>query len=977
MMKSLANFYKEHKGKVSDKWSLYIDTYEEIFMPYRELPIALLEIGIQNGGSLEIWEKFFPKFEKIIGCDIDPKCALLVYENKNIHVVAGDANSEESKEKILQISNCFEIVIDDGSHFSSDIVKSFFLYFPKIKEGGIFIAEDLHCSYWMQFEGGLYHPHSSLNFFKKLADIVNYEHWGINKSRADFLKSFFSKYDCSIDEETLSQIHSVEFINSICVVKKSSVKKNLLGLRIVAGSQDIVESIINLREKGLPYRIDPNLLQVDNSWSSREFGPDEVIEDIEKDLLEAQANSLSLNQELIQREAAITSLNQELIQRETDIQLVYKSRSWKITRPLRLLNGILEKIKLKIKNKNLFLFHRSLTQAEFNEREYLLCRPDVAEAVARGDFTSGLQHYLMYGINESTSYRLSDYRTWVTLYGGITDEKFNYIQSKLNNMENGPLISIILPTFNANPDWLREAINSVMVQFYKNWELCIADDASTDIRIKEMLDDFKSKDSRIKVAYRKKNGHISAASNSALELAVGDWIAFLDHDDLIAKDALFWIADAICANQNLKLIYSDEDKFDDVGDRFSPYFKTDWNIDLLYCHNMVCHLAAYRANLVKELGGLREGFEGAQDYDLVLRYIEKIEVDQIHHIPRVLYHWRAHDNSTSMSMNAKPYALLAGEKALREHLGRIGVRANVENTKFGYRVNYLLPPNCPLVSLIIPTKNCVEILRECINSILHKTTYKNIEIIVVNNGSDDVACLDYFREIIKNPIIRIIDYPGEFNYSAINNFAVDSANGEIVGLINNDIEVISEDWLSEMVSIAIQPRVGAVGAKLLYSNGTLQHGGVILGVGGVAGHSNKYAPRDDPGYCNRSVLRQSLSAVTAACLVIKKSIFLEVGGLDAENLKIAFNDVDFCLKVRDFGYRNVWTPYAELYHHESISRGAEDSPEKQLRFNREVEYMKNRWGVGLNNDPAYNPNLTLEHEDFSLALPPRINLLAD
>ena len=636
---------------------------------------------------------------------------------------------------------------------------------------------------------------------------------------------------------------------------------------------------------------------------------------------------------------------------------------------------VLRKVHLVLKTNGPMGLVRKIQRAtglDFNEKEYLLKRPDVAESVARGDFVSGLDHYLKHGIYERTSFRSSDYKAWLDLYGGMTVEKLNYIHAKLKKMGNGPLISIILPTFNAKPEWLEEAINSVRAQIYKNWELCIADDASTDLRIKELLEFHKKEDRRIKVVYRKKNGHISASSNSALELATGKWLVFLDHDDLMSKDALFWIAEAIFSNKNLSLIYSDEDKINAEGLRFSPYFKTDWNIDLLYCHNMVCHLAAYKTELVKEIGGLREGFEGAQDYDLVLRYSEKISADQIKHIPRVLYHWRSHANSTSMSITAKPYAILAGQKALSEHLVRIGVAADVEHTNFGYRVKYLLPKNIPLVSLIIPTKNGLEILKACINSILTKSTYKNIEIIVIDNGSDDIECLDYFRSIIKNPLIRVIQYPGEFNYSAINNFAVENAKGEIIGLINNDIEVISGDWLTEMVSIAIQPGVGAVGAKLFYSNGSLQHGGVILGLGGVAGHSNKYAARDDFGYCGRSVLRQSLSAVTAACLIIKKTIFQEVGGLDASNLKIAFNDVDFCLRVRGAGYRNVWTPYAELYHHESISRGPEDSPEKQLRFTREVEYMKSKWLFELNNDPAYNPNLTLEYEDFSLAWPPRI-----
>jgi GT2 family glycosyltransferase len=317
---------------------------------------------------------------------------------------------------------------------------------------------------------------------------------------------------------------------------------------------------------------------------------------------------------------------------------------------------------------------------------------------------------------------------------------------------------------------------------------------------------------------------------------------------------------------------------------------------------------------------------------------------------------------------------MAGQRALDEHYVRSGIKAKAVVTKYGYRIKFDLPDALPLVSIIIPTRNGKKILQNCIESILEKSSYKKYEILVVDNDSDEPETLEYFSLIQKNKKIKVIKFNGKFNYSAINNYAVKNANGEVIALVNNDIEVISEDWLSEMVSIAIQPRVGAVGAKLLYEDGRLQHGGVLIGLGGVAGHANKYAPKNDPGYCCRSVLIQSMSAVTAACMVIRKDVYLEVGGLDELNLKVAFNDVDFCLRVKEAGYKNIWTPHAQLYHHESATRGAEDSAEKKLRFQAEVEYMKERWSVFLRDgDPAYSPNLTLDYEDFSLAWPPRTN----
>jgi GT2 family glycosyltransferase len=388
---------------------------------------------------------------------------------------------------------------------------------------------------------------------------------------------------------------------------------------------------------------------------------------------------------------------------------------------------------------------------------------------------------------------------------------------------------------------------------------------------------------------------------------------------------------------------------------------------------MISHTGVYRADLVRKLGGFREGYEGAQEYDLALRCTEQLKPQQIVHIPRVLYHWRSHTGSTGQAGSEKGYALLAGERALNDHFIRVGVSAKAELLDFGmYRVRYDIPQPAPLISLIIPTRNGLKLIKQCIESITTKTSYKNYEILIVDNNSDDAQTLDYFATLVGDSRIRVLRDERPFNYSALNNSAVLHAQGEYVGLINNDIEVITPQWLDEMMSLAAQPGVGAVGARLWYQNDTLQHGGVISGLGGVAGHSHKHLPKGIPGYFFRAQLIQTLSAVSAACLVIKKNIYQEVGGLDETNLKVAFNDVDFCLRVREAGYRNIWTPYADLYHHESATRGYEDTPEKQLRFRNEVLYMRKRWGDTLLNDPAYSPNLTLEREDFSFAWPPRV-----
>lgn len=565
------------------------------------------------------------------------------------------------------------------------------------------------------------------------------------------------------------------------------------------------------------------------------------------------------------------------------------------------------------------------------------------------------------------------YLHWIECYDTLTDASRARMRRRIGQWEAPPLISVVMPVFDPPPNLLDEAIRSVRAQIYAHWELCIADDASRNERVRSILRRHAAEDPRVKIVLRPTNGHISAASNSALELASGAFVALLDHDDLLAEHALFWVAESIVDNGEVGLIYSDEDKIDLHGKRHDPYFKCDWNLHLFRSQNMISHLGVYRTALVREVGGFRVGFEGAQDYDLALRCIERLRPDQIRHLPRVLYHWRVIPGSTAMSGSEKPYAVVAGARALTDHLERTGNSGAVESTPYSYyQINYDLPVQVPLVSLVIPTRNGLQLLRKCIESICDKTTHPAYEIIVVDNGSDDPETLAYLAGLACQSDVRVLRDDRPFNYSALNNAAVSIARGEIIGLLNNDIEVISPNWLSEMVSLALQPDVGAVGAKLWYPNDTLQHGGVILGLRGVAGHSFAGTGKGASGYFGRCVLRQSYSAVTAACLLVRKALYHEVGGLNETDLTVAFNDVDFCLKLREKGYVNVWTPYAELYHHESVSRGFEDTPEKQGRFKKEIEYMQNRWKDSLYCDPAYSPNLTLDREDFSLAWPPRV-----
>ena len=556
------------------------------------------------------------------------------------------------------------------------------------------------------------------------------------------------------------------------------------------------------------------------------------------------------------------------------------------------------------------------------------------------------------------------YLHWVEEFDSLRPEEVAVVRRELVDDPDLPLISVVLPVYRTPLKFLKKAVSSVTEQQYPNWELCIADDASKDRGLLEYLEGLRNHP-RIKVCVRPENGHISACTNSALELATGDWVAFLDHDDQLTPDALYQLAKVIRERPGVQMIYSDEDKLDRKGRRARPYFKPDFNRELLRGNNYITHLVCYRTSEVRALGGFRVGFEGAQDHDLVLRYTERLARDDIVHIPMVLYHWREHVGSTSMGMGAKNYALSAGARAVEEHLLRSGLAGEVVASSRGYyTVTYSVPAEEPSVTIIIPTRDQYELLSRCIDSIFAQTEYANFQVLVVDNGSTCAETLNYLGALSKRAGCRVLRDNGPFNFARLNNAAVAGADTEFVLLLNNDTEILSSRWISEMVTTATQTDVGVVGAKLLYEDETIQHVGIVVGIGGSAGHAFKHHRRAELGYWFRAALRSEYSAVTGACLLVRRSVYNEVGGLDELNFPIAFNDVDFCLRVREAGYRNVVCPAAELYHHESKSRGYEDNPAKQARFARERTLFRQRWMEYVEADPGYNVNLTRDAENF-------------
>lgn len=567
-----------------------------------------------------------------------------------------------------------------------------------------------------------------------------------------------------------------------------------------------------------------------------------------------------------------------------------------------------------------------------------------------------------------------NYQEWVRKYDTLSSDDIAKIRRHIDTLEFKPKISIVMPTYNTPEKWLRAAIESVKKQLYSNWELCIADDCSTESHVQTILEEYTRSDSRIRYVRRNQNGHIAEASNSALALAGGEFMGLLDHDDELREHALYMVVEELNRNRDIDFLYSDEDKVTSYGMRFNPHFKSDWNPELFCGQMYTCHFSVFRTSVVRAVGGFRKGFDGAQDWDLAWRVVDASDESRIRHIPHVLYHWRVIEGSTAQSTSSKPYVMAAQKRSVEEHLARTGAAAaevEILDSISQIKVHYPVPNPAPLVSIIIPTKDQVELLSRCVDGILHETDYPAVEIIIVDNRSSDPKTLAYFEGLRSDSRIKVITDTSPFNFSRLNNDAVKHSRGELVAFLNNDLEVIEGRWLRAMVSHAVRPGIGAVGARLLYPNGLLQHSGIILGIGGVAGHNHKGRMRHDTGYFNRAILTQNLSAVTAACMVVPRRVFDEVSGFDADQLSVAFNDVDLCLRIREKGYRIVFEPAAELYHHESASRGYETTPEKFARFEGEIEAMKSRWGSKLEVDPYYNPNLSLQTEDFAFAFPPR------
>jgi glycosyltransferase involved in cell wall biosynthesis len=1034
--KTLKQLYAEHEGKVSDKWSSYLAEYERIFDEYRDKPVRLLEIGVQNGGSLEIWSKYFSNAEKIVGCDINPDCGRLNYEDLRIALVVGDITFNGVQKTILTHAPVFDVIIDDGSHRSGDIVKTFAWGFSRLADGGVFIVEDLHCSYWKDFEGGLFDPFSSITFFQYLTDIINYEHWGSEKARREVLGVFFEKYGFWMEEESLQHIHSIEFINSMCIIRKAHPENNKLGIRRVTGLREMIEPgalALNGLEAAPISMVFPN--PADRAWGNRKISPDEEfllhinslserdkkISDLNFILVSHEKQIRNLQRVLAERESENTGLKQNIVGRDQKIDELTRtlsayqnSISWLVTKPLRFIwhqiCPVVDSIKKYFSNLNAFkkkviqisqnYKHNGFIGSEndFNSLRRDLCfnveeppvkfinitkdfcsfsgwafnlrtrlpvrlrmfvgkkghylysksREDVRQALkpeydlpletgftATVMFSAGfykirieaeinglwtpIRHCFFLCLSGKNIQRKMSYTDWERLEKRRLKEVLPEIKRHIDVMTYKPMFTVIIDPGTDAAD-LEDTIQSIRDQLYTACDICIL--AGADGVSFSLPDDIKFlKD-------------ISVSDVS------GDFIVFMQSGQRLAVDALYEFANALNQYPEMDLVYADEDSCNVRGSRYDPFHKPDWSPDYLETFNYIGFPACFRTEIA------RGCFVKAHMYDFVLRFTEA--TSKVMHLAKVL----GHTLEKKKNVGVLAHTAALDIEALSGRLIRTGRRGAVHEHPL-YKGCYefkLDLKHSPLVSVIIPTAGKtvhaagrqIDLIENVIGEIRNISTYKNIEIIVVDNGDLSPSQI---KAIEEAECKRTTCFDPVFNFSRKLNLGVAMAHGEFLLLLNDDIEILTPSWIEKMLEHFEKPHVGVVGVKLLYPDEKTQHVGMVHNYGNPD-HVRRFFPRNEAGYFFSTCGVRNYSAVTGACMMTPSKIYQKVGGY-SEELAVNYNDVDYCMKVRKRGFWVVYAASIELTHLESQSRDASVNLE-------EIAWYHRQWAAEIVQDPFYN-----------------------
>ena len=982
---TLAALYSRHQGKLSDKWSIYISIYERLFSELDGQSLRVLEIGIQNGGSLEIWGEFFPSARRIVGCDINEACRQLTYGDPRISVVVGDANTDEVEEAIAAHSPEYDLIIDDGSHRSGDIIRTFARYFPRLEDDGLFVVEDLHCSYWAEFEGGLFDPASSMAFFKRLADVINHEHWGIPNARTALLESFARTYGVAFDEELLGHIHAIEFLNSVCVIRKKAPTDNRLGTRVIAGQ----EAVVDADPLALHGSVSRQPDQSENAWSkikplpevelavlrasARDLEADlaartEELQVVRKTALYADIRSnitqnhadqlkvqwsrkagetLQLREELQTIRAHVNALEGVLNHRQEQVDEILGSTSWRVTKPLRWVG--LQKGRIARAAKLLpVLSQRAGGFSNLARRGIQVLSQSglggVRNSIRAVETEELVKASPMTGALNSADDLFEDVARQIYADQQMELTRYEIFES-IRKFEHRPLISVIMPVYRTPVQWLIRAIESLQEQFYDNWELCAVDDCSPSADQREILEKYSRNDPRVRYRVLAKNSGIAAASNAGLEMAQGGFIALLDHDDELPGDALFWVVDAINRNPGVDFIYTDECKIDDTPERRLSHFifKPDWSPEILFNSMLTGHLTVYRKDSVDGLGGFRSQYDFSQDYDLALRMAEVAK--KIVHIERVLYLWRSIPGSAASG--GKDFARESNIAALDDALVRRGIQGKAIALPHANYVHLDVPANTK-VSIVIPSDSFKN-LKLALNAILEKTDYSNYEVVVVCNGPLAEQLKGEFR---SSPHLVFLPYDKKYNFSDKCNEGARAASGEIVVFYNDDVFPVQSDWIEKLIEYLSIPDVGGVSPKLLHEDETIQYAGMISGTPGLCGTAYNNVPRDaSDSFLSMHKYVRNVSILSGACCALKAEVFWRIGGFDPVNTPDGHSDMDLSYKLLDAGYRCVYTPHTVLYHIGNHSWGA-----KSVKYKADI-YVLKRWGAYVSRDPNFTDSM--------------------